>query len=104
MKTLMMTVAAATGIALFGMTGTASAGNWGYGHNHGGYHNHGPRGGNWNRGYYSNNVYRPAPRPVYRNYGVPVYSPIVPVYGGAPYYGYGSSFGISTPNFGLFIR
>jgi len=106
MKKFMMVTAAVLGISGMGLGATAQAGGPGY-NGHGYQHGHSHRGyygGSYGRGY---NAYRP---PVYR---APVYAPPVygvPVYGGYPvatpaypYYG-GTSFGISTPNFGLFIR
>lgn len=104
MKKFMMVAAAVLGISWMGLGATAEAGGphgYGYGHGHYG------RSASWGYGV----PYRP---PVYRApvyvpppaYGVPVYSgyPVAaPVY---PYYnGYrGTSFGISTPSFGLYIR
>lgn len=108
MKKFMMTLVAIAGISVIGFAGTADAGHghgghgrshsgyrgghggWGHGHHH--HHHHGHRG------------YPVAPR---YGYGYPVYTaPVIPVYGGAPYYGGygGTSFGITTPNFGLFVR
>jgi hypothetical protein len=107
MKKFILTAVAVMGTSVL-MAGAAQAGGWGYG---GGYSHHGPvggygmgYGGGYGGGYYGRPGYRP---PVYRGgYGVPIYRPapvvVAPAYPYPAYYG--TSFGISTPNFGLFIN
>jgi len=105
MKKFMMVAAAVMGISCLGWGATAQAGGWGpgYGNHHHGYY--GGPGYNHGRGYGYGYGYRP---PVYRApvYGVPIYNSYPMVAPAYPYYGTypGTSFGISTPNFGLFIR
>jgi len=107
MKKFMMVAAAVMGISCLTLGSTAQAGGWGgsnYGHhNHSYYSGHGS-----NHGWGYGGGYRGYRPPVYRApaYGVPVYGGYPTVAPAYPYYGAypGTSFGISTPNFGLFIR
>jgi hypothetical protein len=104
MKKFILTVAAVLGTSML-MAGAAQAGGWGYGGGH--HHYHGPVGRygmGYGAGYYGRPAYRP---PVYRGgYAAPIYRPapvvVAPAYPYPAYYG--TSFGISTPNFGLFIN
>jgi hypothetical protein len=102
MKKFMLAIAAMTGVFLMGMSSTALAGHHHYnGYGRGGY---GP-GYGYGRSacnHYHHNGYNSRYGYGYRG---PVYggvAPVYPVYGAYPYVN--SGFGISTPNFGLYIR
>ncbi|WP_437202936.1 hypothetical protein [Planctomicrobium sp. SH664] len=104
MKKFLLGLAAVGGVSLLTVTGTAEASHHNRGWNNHGHHHH------HNQGRYAPGrggyvpvapVIRPQ-RPVILPYPN-TYCP-TPVYQAYPVYNSGPSFGVTTPNFGLFVR